>query len=220
MSRTKIKICGVTNAEDRDLVVSSGADAIGFVSDVSIDTPREVAPETAATLAGSLPPFVSSVLVTMPEGVDDALALVEQVCPDAIQVHGLAPDAIDDLSRSASVSVVPAVTAADAPHYEAVADALIVDSLDENGAGGTGSTHDWNRTRDLIGELDIPVMLAGGLTPENVTRAVEVVRPYAVDVASGVERSGGTKDPAAVRSFVEQVMNTRNEMKLKYHESG
>lgn len=208
MNRTKIKICGVTNPGDRDLVVDSGADAIGFVSDVSIDTPREVAPETAATLAGSLPPFVSSVLVTMPEEVHDAFSLIERVRPDTVQVHGLEPDAIDDLSRetSASVSVVPAVTAADAPRYEAVADALLVDSLDQDGAGGTGSTHDWDRTHDLVAELDVPVMLAGGLTPENVPRAVELVRPYGVDVASGVESSGGTKDPAAVRSFVEQVM--------------
>lgn len=210
MSRTKIKICGITNSEDRDLVVSSGADAIGFVSDVPIDTPREIASETAATLVGSLPPFVSSVLVTMPEEVHDARALIERVDPDTVQVHGLTPDAIDDLSRatSASVSVVPAVTAADAPHYEAVADALLVDSLDEDGAGGTGSTHDWDRTRDLVAELDVPVMLAGGLTPENVSRAVEVVRPYGVDVASGVESSGGTKDPDAVRSFVERVLRT------------
>lgn len=210
MSRTKIKICGVTNTEDRDLVVDSGADAIGFVSDVSIDTPREVAPETAATLAGSLPPFVSSVLVTMPEGIHDALSLVERVCPDTIQVHGLAPDAIDTLASEtdASVSVVSAVTAADAPRYETVADALLIDSLDENGAGGTGLTHDWDRTRDLVAELDAPVMLAGGLTPENVSRAVEVVRPYAVDVASGVESSGGKKDPDAVQSFVEQALRT------------
>jgi phosphoribosylanthranilate isomerase len=205
MNQTNIKICGVTNSEDRDLAVDVGADAVGFVSSVSIETPREIVPETAADLARALPPFVSSVLVTMPDGVHDALSLIEQVCPDAVQIHGLTPDAIGDLSRATNASVIPAVTAVDAPRYEAVADALLVDSLDENGAGGTGSTHDWDHTRDLVAELDIPVMLAGGLTPENVARAVDVVRPYAVDVASGVERQDGKKDPNAVRSFIERV---------------
>jgi phosphoribosylanthranilate isomerase len=204
MNRTNIKICGVTNSEDRDIAVDAGADAIGFVSSVPIETPREIPPETAADLAGALPPFVSSVLVTMPDGVNDALSLIELVHPDTIQVHGLTPDAIGDLSRTTNASVIPAVTAADAPRYEAVADALLVDSLDENDAGGTGSTHDWDRTRDLVAELDTPVMLAGGLTPKNVASAVDVVRPYAVDVASGVERQGGKKDPDAVRSFIER----------------
>jgi phosphoribosylanthranilate isomerase len=204
MNRTNIKICGVTNPEDRDLAIDAGADAVGFVSSVSIKTPREIAPETAADLARTLPPFVSSVLVTMPDGVHNALSLIEQVRPDTVQIHGLTPDAIGDLSRATNASVIPAVTAADAPRYEAVADALLVDSLDENSAGGTGSTHDWDRTRDLVAEFDTPVMLAGGLTPENVARAVDVVRPYAVDVASGVECRGGKKDPDAVRSFIER----------------
>lgn len=215
MNGMRTKICGVTTPEDRDLVVDAGADAVGFVSDVSIETPREITPETAATLASTLPPFVSSVLVTMPEGVTDALELTEQVRPDAVQVHGLDPECVRDLSSATSASVVPAVSAGDALRYESVADALVVDSLDANGAGGTGSTHDWDRTRDLVSELDIPVVLAGGLTPENVLRAVEIVRPYAVDVASGVERRGGVKDPDAVRTFVERVRRATHETRVQ-----
>jgi phosphoribosylanthranilate isomerase len=215
MSQMKIKICGVTTSEDRDLVVDAGADAVGFVSDVSIDTPREVTPERAATLSATVPPFVSSVLVTMPDGVTDALELVEQVRPDTVQVHGLTPKCISNLSSATSVSVMPAVSAGDAPRYESVADALVVDSLDKDGAGGTGSTHDWDRTRDLVTELDIPVVLAGGLTPENVSRAVETVRPYGVDVASGVERQGGVKHPDAVRSFVKRVQRTTHRTRMQ-----
>jgi len=79
-----------------------------------------------------------------------------------------------------------------------------VDSLDDDGAGGTGETHDWTRTAEVVADLDAPVFLAGGLTPENVRGAVRLVRPYAVDVASGVEREGGVKDVGAVRRFVEE----------------
>lgn len=211
-SRTRVKICGITTAEDRNLVVNAGADAVGFISGVSVDTPREITPETAATLAATTPPFISTVLVTMPDG--DALKRIERVRPDIVQVHGLSPDAVSDLSAATNTSVIPAVTAADAPRYESVADALLVDSLDENGAGGTGSTHDWERTRDLIEKLDAPVVLAGGLTPDNVSTAIETVNPYGVDVASGVERDSnsdsdnGRKHAATVRSFVEQARRT------------
>lgn len=208
--RTRVKICGITTAEDRDLAVDAGADAVGFISGVSVDTPREITPETAATLAAATPPFISTVLVTMPDG--DALEHIERIQPDIVQVHGLSPDAVGDLSAATNTSVIPAVTAADAPRYESVANALLVDSLDANGAGGTGSTHDWERTRDVVAELDTHVVLAGGLTPDNVATAVETVDPYGVDVASGVERDvdsssdsdNGQKHTAAVRSFVEQ----------------
>ena len=90
----------------------------------------------------------------------------------------------------------------DAPAHDDPADALVVDSLDESGAGGTGETHDWARTRALVGSLSSPVVLAGGLTPGNVADAVETVDPFAVDVASGVEADPGRKDPAAVSAFV------------------
>lgn len=206
--RTRVKICGLTTSTDRDLAVAVGVDAVGFISGVSVDTPREIPPETAVSLADTTPPFVSTVLVTMPDEVDDARRLIERVDPDAVQVHGLAPTAIASLTDATDVSVIAAVTVADSPQYDSAADALLVDSLDETGAGGTGETHDWKRTRDRIGTLDSPVVLAGGLTPDNVDRAIDTVDPYGVDVASGVEREGGEKDPAAVRSFVEQVRDS------------
>lgn len=203
-SQTRIKICGITTQDDRDIAVAAGADAVGFISGVTVETPREVTPETAATLVATTPPFVSTVLVTMPERVHDVVERIEHVRPDIVQVHGLSPDAVECLSSMTTTAVIPAVTAADTACYEQVADALLVDSLDENGAGGTGSTHDWERTRDKIEKIDTPVVLAGGLTPENVSRAIEIVDPYGVDVASGVEQHGGEKDADAVRSFVEQ----------------
>lgn len=202
--RVRVKICGLTTPTDRDLAVAAGADAVGFISGVSVDTPREIRRETAASLAATTPPFVSTVLVTMAEDASEALERVDYASPDAIQVHGLDPDAVSVLSEATNASVIAAVTVTDAPRYDSAADALLVDSLDDDGAGGTGKTHDWKRTQKQIEALDSPVVLAGGLTPDNVERAIATVGPYGVDVASGVERDGGVKEPTAVRSFIQQ----------------
>jgi phosphoribosylanthranilate isomerase len=204
---TRTKICGLTSEADVRAAVEAGADAVGVVADVDVDTPREVSVERAAELAAVAPPFVTTVLVTMPPAPDRAVELVRRVGPDAVQVHaGLPPGDLAYLRSKVTARVVQAVDAADPEHarrYDDVADALLVDSTDGDGGGGTGRTHDWERTRELAAELDSPVVLAGGLTPDNVAEAVATVRPFAVDVASGVERAGGRKDHDAVASFVE-----------------
>jgi phosphoribosylanthranilate isomerase len=204
-ARTRVKICGLTNESDRDAAVRAGADALGFIVDVPVDTPREVSPERADTLVSGAPPFVSTVLVTMPESVADAVTLQERVSADALQVHGgLSPGEIDQLGERVDAAVIAAVDVddANADAYAAASDALLVDSTDEQGAGGTGDTHDWERTRRLVERVDTPVVLAGGLTPENVGRAIETVEPFGVDTASGVEREGGRKDHDAAAAFV------------------
>lgn len=202
---TRVKICGVTGSEDRDAVVAAGADAVGVIHGVPVDTPREVDEATAADLVDGVPPLVTSVLVTMPTTVQEAVTRVDAVEPDAVQVHdGLSPAELGALDSRITQSIV-AVVGADAPDiddYAAHADALLVDSVDADGGGGTGETHDWERTRDLVDSLDVPVVLAGGLTPENVASAIETVDPFAVDVASGVESEGGRKDHDAVERFV------------------
>jgi phosphoribosylanthranilate isomerase len=201
---TRVKICGVTREADREAVVDAGADAVGVITDVPVDTPREVSPERAAGLVGGVPPLVTSVLVTMPDSVQAAVALQREVGADALQVHAtLPPEKVGGLRARVDASVVAAVDAdADLAGYAAAADALLVDSTDEDGAGGTGETHDWERTRERVADLDAPVILAGGLTSENVAEAIAVVEPFAVDTASGVEREGGVKDHDAVRAFV------------------
>jgi phosphoribosylanthranilate isomerase len=200
----RAKICGITNAADRDAAAAAGADALGFIVDVSVDTPRETDPDRAADLIAGVPPFVTTVLVTMPETVGAARDLRERVGADAIQVHaGLDPGQVAGLAGSETVvAAVDGDDPEEARAYDDVADALLVDSVDDEGAGGTGRTHDWAATRDLREELASPVILAGGLTPENVAEAVGVVAPYAVDVATGVERTGGRKDGDAVAAFV------------------
>lgn len=203
---TRVKVCGVTRAEDVATVVEAGADAVGAVVDVPVETPREVTAERARSLFADVPPFVTTVLVTMPDSVERATALAETVRPDVLQVHGgLEPDAVSHLSEWLPADIVVAVDAGDesaARSYAAVADAILVDSTDETGAGGTGRTHDWETSARLVSDLSVPVVLAGGLTPDTVATAIETVDPYAVDVASGIEASGGKKDPAAVADFV------------------
>lgn len=202
---TRVKVCGVTNADDRDAVVAAGADAVGVISGVSVDTPREVDQQTAVELVAGVPPLATSVLVTMPEAVQEAVRLVDAVRPDVVQVHaGLDPEELGALGRRVDAKVVAAVDAeqSDVAQFAEQADALLVDSVDADGGGGTGETHDWNRTRELVADLDVPVILAGGLTPDNVAEAVEAVDPFAVDVASGVESEGGVKDHEAVERFV------------------
>ena len=202
---TRVKVCGVTREADREAVVDAGADAVGVISGVPVDTPREVPAERAADLVAGVPPLVTSVLVTRPDRVQAAVALQREVAADALQVHAsLPPEKVGGLRARVDASVVAAVDAgADLAGYAEAADALLVDSTDEQGGGGgTGETVDWERTRERVAGLNVPVVLAGGLTPDNVAEAIETVGPFAVDTATGVEREGGVKDHDAVRAFV------------------
>lgn len=202
----RVKICGVTRETDLRTAVDAGADAVGFIVDVPVDTPREIDPERAAGLVAATPPFVTTVLVLMPESAGHAVELVKTVEPDVVQLHGtFDPGEIRFVRAETGAKVVPVVDTADeslALAYDEVADALLVDTPSGEGGGGTGRTHDWDATRDLSRELHSPVILAGGLTPDNVAAAVDAVDPYGVDVASGVESSDGVKDHGAVGEFV------------------
>ncbi|MGQ4555231.1 phosphoribosylanthranilate isomerase [Halobellus sp. GM3] len=202
----RVKICGVTTDADLRAVEAAGADAVGVVADVPVETPREVSLEAAAAMLDAAPPFLTTTLVTMPAAVDEAVAAADRVAPDVLQLHGdLSADDLRSIRERVPSSVVAAVDAADPERARAVApavDAVLVDSVDDAGAGGTGETHDWAATAEVTAALDAPVILAGGLTPDTVAEAVETVRPFAVDVASGVERTGGRKDREAVRAFV------------------
>jgi phosphoribosylanthranilate isomerase len=200
------KICGVTTEADLRAVSEAGAFAVGFVTEVSADTPREIAPDRAADLVAAAPPFLSTVLVSMPDTPARAVELAGAVTPDAIQLHGdFDPADVRYVRREARTDVITAVDASDtdrAREYDGVADAVLIDSTTESGAGGTGETHDWDAAADLVDDLSTPVILAGGLTTENVAEAARTVGPYAVDVSSGVERRGGEKDHGVVKAFV------------------
>lgn len=209
--RPRIKICGLTHPDDVASAVRAGADAVGVISEVPVDSPREVAPDRAAALLADLPPFVTGTLVTMTDDPGEAIELVERVGPDAIQIHSRPEPVACEEIRGTGADLLLAVGADDVDgidDYEGAIDALVVDSTDEDGAGGTGETHDWERARAATAGLETPVVLAGGLTPENVAEAVRTVEPFAVDVASGIESEPGRKDPAAVGAFVERATAT------------
>lgn len=201
----RVKICGVTTAEDVRAVAAAGADAVGVVAGVDVDTPREVTPDRAADLVAAAPPLCSTVLVTT-RGAADAAGLADRVGADHVQVHGLdGPGAVETAADRTAARVIAAVGADEpalARRLAPPADALLVDTPAPGGGGGTGQTHDWTATRELAREIDAPVILAGGLDPDNVARAVRTVEPYGVDVASGVERAAGLKRHDAVRAFV------------------
>lgn len=208
----RAKVCGITRRADVEAAVEAGADAVGFVVDVDVDTPREIAPTAAANLAALVPPFVVGTLVTMPKSATDAVSLAERVGADAVQLHGLQPETVAAVAESFHGDVIAAIPGSEArdtldAHAQA-ADALLLDTPTATGAGGTGKTHDWERASDIVDRVDAPVILAGGLTPRIVREAIQTVDPYAVDVASGVEASGGIKDHAAVRRFVQAAGGT------------
>lgn len=213
---TRVKICGHASEDDVAASVEAGADAIGVISGVPVDSPRAVGPERAAELLEGVPPFVTGVLVTMPETPDEAIELVERVRPDVLQVHGpFEPAELEEVREAITRPVIKSVDAdepEEARRFDSVADALLVDSTDASGAGGTGRTHDWEHTGKLARGLDSPVILAGGLTPENVAEAVEVAEPFGVDVASGVESEGGVKDHGMVGRFVRRAREAKEEV--------
>ena len=189
--RTRVKICGLTCPEDVHAAVEAGADAVGFVFEPS--SPRFVEPARAAELARLVPPFVWKVGVFLDAEAERVEPIVRAVRLEAVQVHGR----LD--KRPGGVSLIRAVSF-DSIH--AVADDCDLLLLD-NPRPGSGEEWDWKRAASLARERRI--ILAGGLDPGNVQEAVKNVRPYAVDVSSGVERKRGVKDPELIRRFVEEV---------------
>lgn len=202
-ARTRVKLCGMQDPSDVQAAVAAGADAVGVINEITVESSREVSTSIAQRVLEATPLFVTGVLVTMPRTVGDARASLDQLNPDAIQIHGdLSRDETAEIAESYAVIRAFDVAESDAiVAHDGVVDALLIDSTDERGAGGTGHTHDWGRTRSYVEELETPVILAGGLTPENVGEAIDQVQPYGVDVASGIEGPSG-KEPAAMAQFV------------------
>lgn len=215
----KVKLCGNRTLEDVE--TTAAADAQGFI--VLTDSRREIDLETAAELMASVPLFNTAVLVTT---VTDPLLLadlVEVLEPDALQIHvELSPLQAERIRRAlpphlplvATLGVdddLKGCLARAERMAEGPLDALLLDSQQAQRIGGTGQTHDWGISARICAQLaPFPVILAGGLTPENVREAVETVHPYAIDVASGVE-TAGKKDASKVQKLLEQVRRCDHE---------
>lgn len=207
----RIKICGIRSERDLSLALAAGADAVGFLVGLDYDSDDALLPETAASLARTVPPFVHRVIVTHRTTVDEVAELAHVVPCDAVQLHGEFPlDQVELLRLSLPSSVrvhrVVHVTGPEsvplAAEVARVADAVHLDSRTAGRVGGTGVVHDWKLSMRIVKWVPKPVVLAGGLTPENVRDAIRAVGPAAVDVNTGVEDPEGDKDPIRLKAFV------------------
>lgn len=200
MTRTRVKICGITRVEDALSAVNAGADAIGLV--FYAESPRNVSMQSAQAIVAALPPFVSVVGLFVNASQEKIETVLSQLRLDVLQFHG------DETAADC--------TQFNLPYYKAIrvkadtnllqyadefnsANALLLDAHSDTAYGGTGQAFDWN----LIPQsLPKPIILAGGLTPQNVGAAIRQVRPYAVDVSGGVEQTKGIKDAAKIAAFM------------------
>lgn len=197
----KAKVCGITNLEDALMVVECGADAVGFVF---ASSPRQVSPETVCRIVGELPPFVCKVGVFVDSTLETVREVMDTCGLDLAQLHG---SESPDFCRALFPRVLKAFRVRDEsvlsllPQYQACA--YLLDSYDASLKGGTGRSFNWDigKRAGVYGRI----VLSGGLTPENVRQAIEIARPYAVDVSSGVESCPGKKDPGKVKAFLEVV---------------
>jgi phosphoribosylanthranilate isomerase len=197
---TAVKICGITRLEDGLAAAHAGAHAIGVVFHPA--SPRYVAPEAAAGIVARLPPFVASVALFVDAPPETVHAVLHAVPVDMLQFHGSEPpDYCVAFERPflKAVRVKPGVDLLQYARRYAAAKGLLVDAFEDGVHGGTGQSFDWALIPD---RLPLPIVLAGGLTPDNVGAAVRTVRPWAVDVSSGVEREKGIKDAAKIAAFI------------------
>lgn len=201
-TRTRIKICGITREQDLQAAASCGADAIGLV--FYEKSPRHVSVQQAAQLAHAVPPFVTVVGLFVNPSVDYVREVLAKVALDVLQFHGEeAPEFCTQFGRPylKATRVKAGVDLIQCASRYASAQGLLLDAFVEGMQGGTGESFDWALIpQDLI----LPVILSGGLNAGNVAAAIRQVRPYAVDVSSGVEAEKGIKDAAKVAAFIKE----------------
>jgi phosphoribosylanthranilate isomerase len=203
MTRTRIKFCGITRLQDAKAATDLGVDAIGLV--LTRKSPRFIEIALAREIRRSLPPFVTAVALFMDDEPAWIATAIDAIAPDLLQFHG--SETAADCARYGRryLKAVPMgdsvdVTGVMATHPAATG--FLLDGHVSGGQGGRGKAFDWSR---IPANLQRPVLLAGGLTCDNVGSAIRAARPYAVDVSSGIESAPGVKDPEKMRRFVEEV---------------
>ena len=203
MNRTRIKICGITRQEDADVAVAAGADALGFV--FYAPSPRNVSVEQASEVIRGLPAFVTSTALFVNAEPEFVQRVIDETGIDLLQFHGDEDVAYcEQFSRPymKAIRMKPEVdVAAECQRYSS-ASAVLLDAYRPGVPGGTGESFDWDR---IPAEVRSSIVLAGGLNPDNIRRAVETVCPFAVDVSGGVEASKGIKDKEKVEKFTQEV---------------
>ncbi len=200
----RVKICGIINYEDASIAVKLGADALGFIF---AQSPRQVTPEEARDIICAIPPFVKTVGVFVNEDPATIKKTIQFCGLDLVQLHG---DESPDLCLELMPHTIKAFQLKDESSLAAIEPylgsirALLFDTYSEEKRGGTGQTFDWELA--VRGkELGVPIIIAGGLTPSNIERAISTVRPFAVDVSSGVEERPAKKSPLLMRRLMETI---------------
>jgi len=201
---TRIKICGITRREDALLAAELGADAVGVVH--VRESMRFTDLEKAMEVFNSIPPFISKVIVMAPKTINE----IEGIHADYIQLHGEeSPEFVKEIKENSNIKIIKQIPVINeesieqAKTYADLVDAILLDTKVKGVVGGTGITHNWDISRRIVSSIKKPVILAGGLNPENVAEAIRKVEPYAVDVASGVESETGIKDPEKMKRFIQ-----------------
>ncbi|HEX6825990.1 MAG TPA: phosphoribosylanthranilate isomerase [Nitrospiraceae bacterium] len=202
-STTKVKICGITNAEDAAVAVDAGADALGFV--FYRNSPRYIEPTLARQIIMNLPPLVIPVGVFVSEEQHVVRSIMDDCGLALAQLHG---DESAIYCKELGRTILKALRVKDRSTFLALAEfrgragvrGFILDAFSDQAYGGTGQVIDWQLAAEAAKVASI--LLAGGLTPDNVEKAIQMVRPYGVDVSSGVERAPGKKDHKKVRAFI------------------
>jgi phosphoribosylanthranilate isomerase len=226
---TWIKICGITNLEDALVAVEAGADALGFV--FYANSPRNIDPKSVAEISKALPANVERVGVIVPQTMEDITLVAKNARVTALQLHlsFMAPLMSDSTSYAEGMNAfaqatkiflalpaTPFIERKSSPDFAAlrggglpagIFDTVFLDSGNATQPGGTGVPFDWQAAAPLVADLkrQVNVVLAGGLTPENVSEAMSMLHPWGVDVSSGVEATPGKKDPDKVRAFIRAV---------------
>lgn len=195
----RVKICGITNLEDAETAVEAGADALGFV--FCADSPRNVTPEQAESIIRRLPPFVQMVGLFVNAPLDTVNQMADSCGLDIVQLHGEESPEFCAAVRRRTIKAFRVQGAASLDLLQHYPDSTcLLDAWSPDAHGGTGHTFNWDLAADVAARRR--VILAGGLTPQNVAEAVRRVRPYAVDVSSGVEAAKGKKDRELAREFI------------------
>lgn len=208
-ARTRIKVCGMRELTEVAHVVAAGVDAVGFIFVES--SPRNIDPEKAREIVKSLPPFVDAVGVFVDTEAAEVNEIVNYCGLTMVQLHGQeSPEYCGEINCRVmkAFRVGPDSKAEDLAPYQGKVCAFLLDTYSEKMAGGTGRVFDWKLIKKI--SPPGPIVLAGGLTPENVGEAIRQVRPFGVDLNSGVEFEPGRKDPDKVEQAVAQVAAADN----------
>ena len=214
----RVKICGIKKTEDALKAIEQGADAIGLLVGQVHTSNDFISKESAKSIVSGLPPFCSSVLVTHLENNNEIIALAQYIGATTIQLHGdsTPKDAffikkeLPYIKLIKSLHIINKKSIEDGRKFIDAVDAILLDTVNPNTGqvGGTGKTHDWKISREIVESYNIPIILAGGLNPENIEQAIKEVQPFGVDANSGTKGDDGYKDYRKLKDFIRKAKGT------------